>query len=79
MEEEVEEEEETEEDAVERMKTEISENYESDLGRVTGAVVCLCTMLFTVLCTDLSPLFGFNYQHELGPIGTIQLSVEAVA
>jgi len=34
-----EEEEEAEEDAVERMKTEISENYESDLNLVTSAVV----------------------------------------
>jgi len=34
------EEEETEEDAVERMRTEISENYENEVGLVTSAVVC---------------------------------------
>lgn len=37
--EEEEEEEETEEDAIERMKMEISENYESDVNLVTGAMV----------------------------------------
>jgi len=34
------EEEETEEYAVERMRTEISENYENEVGLVTSAVVC---------------------------------------
>ena len=38
-EEEEEEEAETEEDAIERMKTEISENYESEVNMVTAAVV----------------------------------------
>ena len=33
------EEDEAEEDAVERMRTEISENYENDVGLVSGAVV----------------------------------------
>ena len=49
--EEEEEEEEAEEDAIERMKTEISENYENDLNFVTGAVVSnlhLCQLLSLV-------------------------------
>jgi len=58
-----EEEDETEEDAIDRMKTELSENYENDVSLVTGAAVSSPTFVLPSLSCLHS--FGARFQFEL--------------